>query len=69
MSMLPHHLHVIQGGKDTDDLIATMLQALKLANASGSQTTQELLRMALLNEGVQLATTMAAPSTGTTGVW
>jgi hypothetical protein len=53
-----YHLTVIQGGKDADDLIATMLQALKLADACGSDTTYDLLRMALLNEGVQLARKM-----------
>lgn len=49
------HLKVIQGGRDADDLIATMLHALKLANSSRSETTYNLLRMALLNEGLQIA--------------
>lgn len=60
MPMSQNHLKVIQGGKDADDLIVTMLQALKLADSCGSQTTFDLLRMALLNEGVQLAKTLAA---------
>jgi hypothetical protein len=55
-----NHLKIIQGGKDADDLIVTMLQALKLADSCGSQTTFDLLRMALLNEGVQLAKVLAA---------
>lgn len=60
MPMTESYLKVIQGGKDADDLIATMLQALKLADSCGSKTTFDLLRMALLNEGVQLAKTLAA---------
>ncbi|MES2032223.1 MAG: hypothetical protein V4477_23860 [Pseudomonadota bacterium] len=60
MPMSPSQLQVIQGGKDADELIATMLQALRLANACGSETTYDLLRMALLNEGVQLAKVLAA---------
>jgi hypothetical protein len=59
MPFSQNHLTLIQGGKDADDLIVTMLQALKLADACGSQTTYDLLRMALLNEGVQLANTLA----------
>jgi hypothetical protein len=49
------HLKVIQGGKDGDELIVTMLHALKLANACRSETTYNLLRMALLNEGIEIA--------------
>lgn len=49
------HLKVIQGGKDADDLIVTMLHALQLASASRSETTFNLLRMALLNEGIEIA--------------
>jgi hypothetical protein len=49
------HLKVIQGGKDADDLILTMLHALQLANTSRSKTTFNLLRMALLNEGIEIA--------------
>lgn len=49
------HLKVIQGGKDADDLIVTMLHALKLADSCRSQTTYNLLRMALLNEGIEIA--------------
>jgi hypothetical protein len=49
------HLKVIQGGKDADDLILTMLHALQLANTSRSRTTFNLLRMALLNEGIEIA--------------
>jgi hypothetical protein len=60
MPMSQNHLKIIQGGKDADDLILTMLQALKLADTCGSQITFDLLRMALLNEGVQLAKTLAA---------
>jgi hypothetical protein len=59
MPMPQNHLQVIEGGKDADDLIVTMLQALRLASASGSEMTYNLLRMALLNEGVQLAKTLA----------
>ncbi|WP_398478617.1 hypothetical protein [Tardiphaga sp.] len=49
------HLKVIQGGKDADDLVVTMLHALKLAHACRSDTTYNLLRMALLNEGIEIA--------------
>ncbi len=49
------HLKLIQGGKDADDLILTMLHALQLANTSRSKTTFNLLRMALLNEGIEIA--------------
>jgi hypothetical protein len=59
MPLPQNHLTLIQGGKNADDLIAAMLQALKLADACGSQTTYDLLRMALLNEGVQLAEQMS----------
>ena len=52
------HLTVIQGSKDADDLIVTMLHALKLADACRSETTYNLLRMALLNEGIEIAKTM-----------
>ncbi|QUS40237.1 hypothetical protein RPMA_16390 [Tardiphaga alba] len=55
MPMTEHHLKVIQGGRDTDDLIVTMLHALKLAEACRSETTYNLLRMALLHEGIQIA--------------
>ncbi|MCX7320380.1 MAG: hypothetical protein NT113_13115 [Hyphomicrobiales bacterium] len=48
-------MKVIQGGKDADDLILTMLHALQLANTSRSRTTFNLLRMALLNEGIEIA--------------
>jgi len=60
-----HHLTMLQGGKDADDLIATMLHALKLANSCCSETTYHLLRMALLNEGKRLAKAMGhEPTTG-----
>ncbi len=49
------HLKLIQGGKDADDLIVTMLHALKLADSCRSETTYNLLRMALLNEGIEIA--------------
>lgn len=52
------HLKLIQGGKDADDLIVTMLHALKLADSCRSQTTYNLLRMALLNEGIEIAKAM-----------
>lgn len=55
MSTKECHLKVIQGGKDADDLIVTMLHALELANACRSETTYNLLRMALLNEGIEIA--------------
>ena len=58
MPLTESHLKLIQGGKDTDDLIVTMLHALRLASSCGSQTTFDLLRMALLNEGVHLAKTL-----------
>lgn len=52
-------LKVIQGGKDADDLIVTMLHALQLAASCRSETTYNLLRMALLNEGIEIAKSMA----------
>jgi hypothetical protein len=51
-------LKVIQGGKDADDLVVTMLHALKLADSCRSKTTYNLLRMALLNEGIEIAKAM-----------
>lgn len=69
MSLSQNHLRIIQGGKDTDELIITLLQALRLANASGSDTTYDLLRMALLNEGVRLATTLAETTARPHGEW
>lgn len=58
MAMRECHLTVIEGGKDADDLIVTMLHALKLANSCRSETTYNLLRMALLNEGIEIAKKM-----------
>lgn len=52
------HLKLIKGGKDADDLIVTMLHALKLADSCRSETTYNLLRMALLNEGIEIAKKM-----------
>jgi len=52
------HLKLIEGGRDADDLIVTMLHALKLADSCGSETTYNLLRMALLNEGIEIAKKM-----------
>lgn len=52
------HLKLIQGGKDADDLIVTMLHALQLAASCQSETTYNLLRMALLNEGIEIAKAM-----------
>jgi hypothetical protein len=58
MALSECHLKLIEGGKDADDLIVTMLHALKLANSCRSETTYNLLRMALLNEGIEIAKKM-----------
>ena len=49
------HLRVIDGRATEDNLVTTILRAIELAEACGSVTTVEVLRMALLNEGIRLA--------------
>ncbi len=49
------HLRVIEGRATEDNLVTTILRAIELAEACGSATTVEVLKMALLNEGIRLA--------------
>ncbi|MDB5502572.1 MAG: hypothetical protein JWR89_2474 [Tardiphaga sp.] len=49
------HLRVIEGRATEDSLVTTILHAIKVAEACRSDTTVELLKMALLNEGIRLA--------------
>ncbi len=55
-------LKVIEGGRE-EDLVMALLRALDLAESSHSATTVHLLKMALLNEGNQLATDLARNET------
>jgi hypothetical protein len=49
------HLEILEGTKDDDDLVTTILRAIDQAESCGSGATVKLLKMALLNEGVRLA--------------
>jgi hypothetical protein len=49
---------VIEGAKK-EDLLATLIRAIELARSSRSETTVHLLKMALLNEGIQLASDLS----------
>jgi hypothetical protein len=49
------HLRVIEGRAHEDNLVTTILHAIKVAEACRSDTTVEILKMALLNEGIRLA--------------
>jgi hypothetical protein len=52
------HLKVIEGGRG-DDLVTTIIRAIDMAKSSRSSTTVDLLKMALLNEGIRLAADLA----------
>ena len=47
-------LKVVEGGRG-EDLVTTLLRAIELARSSRSGTTVYLLKIALLNEGILLA--------------
>ena len=49
---------LIEGGRD-EDLVTTLLRAIDLAKSSRSGTTVYLLNIALLNEGILLASDLA----------
>lgn len=49
---------VIEGARK-EDLLATLIRAIELARISRSDTTVHLLKMALLNEGMQLASDLS----------
>jgi hypothetical protein len=51
-------LKVIESGRE-EDLVTTLLRAIDLAKLSRSNTTVYILKMALLNEGIQLATDLS----------
>jgi hypothetical protein len=51
-------LKVVEGGRG-EDLVTTLLRAIDLATSSRSGTTEYLLKIALLNEGILLATDLA----------
>ena len=48
-------VHNGDGGQKDDDLVATILRAIDMAKSCRSGKTVDLLKMALLNEGVRLA--------------
>jgi hypothetical protein len=45
----------LDGEKDDDDLVTAILRAIDSAKSCRSGTTVQLLKMALLNEGIRLA--------------
>jgi hypothetical protein len=51
-------LKLVEGGRE-EDLVTTLIRAIGLAKSSRSHTTVYLLKMALLNEGVELATVLS----------
>jgi hypothetical protein len=57
------NLKVVEGGRE-EDLVTTLLRAIDLAESSRSGTTVYLLKMALLNEGILLATDLSRKETG-----
>lgn len=48
------NLRAIEGRRD-DDLITSIIRAIELAKSGRSSSTVQLLKMALLNEGIRLA--------------
>lgn len=56
------YLKVIEGGRE-DDLIATIIRAIDMAKSCRSRTTVDLLKMALLNEGIRLADDLSRQQT------
>ena len=49
---------VIEGARK-EDLLAILIRGIELARSSRSDTTVHLLKMALLNEGIQLASDLS----------
>ena len=52
------HVKIRDGEKDNDDLVTAILRAIDSAESCRSGTTVELLKMALLNEGIRLASNL-----------
>src|SRR5882757_2838997 len=52
------HLGAVEG-RSEEDLVAAILRALDIARSCQSATTIDLLKTALLNEGLRLAATLA----------
>jgi len=58
------HVEIRDGekdNKDNDDLVTAILRAIDRAESCRSGTTVELLKMALLNEGIRLAAKVPRP--------
>src|ERR1700733_16121516 len=53
-----HQLRAIEG-RSEEDLVAAILRALDIARSCQSATTIDLLKTALLNEGLRLAATLS----------
>jgi hypothetical protein len=53
------HVEIRDGEKDNDDLVTAILRAIDRAESCRSGTTVELLKMALLNEGIRLASNLS----------
>src|ERR1700712_1946830 len=56
--MALHHLRAVDG-RSGEDLVAAILRALDIARSCQSATTIDLLKTALLNEGLRLAATLS----------
>lgn len=56
--MALHHLRSVDG-RSEEDLVAAILRALDIARSCQSATTIDLLKTALLNEGLRLAATLS----------
>jgi hypothetical protein len=56
--MALHHLRAVDG-RSEEDLVAAILRALDIARSCQSATTIDLLKTALLNEGLRLAATLS----------
>lgn len=63
------HLRVIEGRATEDSLVTTILHAIKIAEACRSDTTVELLKMALLNEGIRLAAYLSDDQDSASSKW
>ena len=56
--MALHHLSAVEG-RSEEDLVVAILRALDIARSCQSATTIDLLKTALLNEGLRLAATLS----------
>jgi hypothetical protein len=56
--MALRHLRAVEG-RSEEDLVAAILRALDIARSCQSATTIDLLKTALLNEGLRLAATLS----------